>query len=518
MPGWLDEIKNIPKNAVAASMKLKATTSKDIINNYKPNYNDNLAKIDNTGTGQPKIEYVDFPKPIVAPINKSQVLHRQAYKESSFNPKVISGEQVSSANAKGLTQIRDIALKEYIRQTGDSNIDLSKPEDAIKVQKVLMDSNLNSTWANNPQNKTDTVTYAKALIGYNYGSGNTVNALNKLKNSGVDIYSNTKWLDNPIIPEESRDYVNKILLHNVPKFENDYKAQGNKFKDLYGIKKNGGLLKYPEGGTPPQLLPNNYKVNHQNSTTVTPLKKDIPITSDTIINNYKPQLIQPSTIDQTNTPIKGTDPIYTESKWFHSTESTDNGPLSKKWWDRTLQPLPFNARQYGSTVATNGDGSYGKDDLPKGYLASAAQAINNSQLRLGEFKPYKPYNTEYIDYSKNINNTLQNFQGDKSDIFLNAYKDDLGAATTLGRFTFQKTAEGDYLVSDKYDFSKTKESDNSWGKFRGQVGDFSSIFGMGDKEVTDKNKVAFRINKDEYNKLLKYPTTKFKNGGWLDKL
>ena len=70
-----------------------------------------------------------------------ELLLWQAHKESGgFDPKVISGERVSSANAKGLTQIRPIALEEYHRlsKTPKGSIDLTKPEDAVKVQRYLM--------------------------------------------------------------------------------------------------------------------------------------------------------------------------------------------------------------------------------------------------------------------------------------------------------------------------------------------------------------------------------------------
>lgn len=168
-----------------------------------------------------------------------ELLIRQQFKESSFNPKAKSG-----ANARGLAQIMENveqdALKAGVLKKGE---DIYDPKVNAKVQKWYMEDLYNSSFINKPGQKED-VKKAKVLASYNYGRGNILKHLNEQKAKGVDIYNSYDWLKG--LPAETTDYVEKILLKKDPKFEKEYsKAVKN-----YPYKKaNGGWLdKYANGG------------------------------------------------------------------------------------------------------------------------------------------------------------------------------------------------------------------------------------------------------------------------------
>lgn len=206
MPGWLDEIKNIPKNAVAASMKLKATTSKDIINNYKPNYNDNLAKIDNTGTGQPKIEYVDFPEKTPSNNDFLNLIYKSEGLEPNQTPFRYTNNTMRNWNSIHGFPVNKNAIKGDKRQ---NFIYLQNNDDvlpAIKKQWMNYQTNPKQYGLN------DKSTLGDALKVFDQTGSST--KFKMLKDSGIDT---------------------NILLK-------DYK-----FKE-------GGLLKYPNGGTPPKSI------------------------------------------------------------------------------------------------------------------------------------------------------------------------------------------------------------------------------------------------------------------------
>ncbi len=202
------------------------------------------------------------PKPVVAPIvepvkpQKSsdefpeEVLLWQAHKESGgFNPDVISGKRVSSANAKGLTQIRDVALQEYYRllkkTPKQEPIDLTKPEDAVKVQRFLMNDHYNNEYATKG-NPTKQVRQAKALAFYNLGRQGTIKILNKSKAGGKDIYRSLDWLED--LPLETRDYIQKVLLHKIPKYNEQFHRDttNSPYPELFGYEK-GGIITDPRG-------------------------------------------------------------------------------------------------------------------------------------------------------------------------------------------------------------------------------------------------------------------------------
>ncbi len=177
----------------------------------------------------------------------NNLLIRQQYKESTFNPNA-----VSKAKARGLAQIKEDvekdAIKAGILKKGENIFD---PEVNKRVQEWYMNDLYDSSFINKPGQK-DSVKLAKALAAYNWGRGNTLKHLNEQKKKGVDIYNTYDWVNG--MPKETRDYVNKILLKKDPQFEKDYK----KAYETYSYKEKGGNIgedDFRRGGsyTPPKL-------------------------------------------------------------------------------------------------------------------------------------------------------------------------------------------------------------------------------------------------------------------------
>ena len=175
----------------------------------------------------------------------NELLQRQAYKESTFNPAA-----VSPAGYKGLTQIGEGVLKDYSNKKGGKKLDPFNPEDAVELQKFAMDDLYNASFINKP-NQPDSVRIAKTLAAYNWGRGNLANYLNEQKSKGVDIYDSYDWLNN--LPKETSDYVNKILLQEDPSFNKNYKKASTNPKyeevtSLYDQKKFGGDIPSAQNG------------------------------------------------------------------------------------------------------------------------------------------------------------------------------------------------------------------------------------------------------------------------------
>ena len=185
-----------------------------------------------------------------APVNyekglTNELLQRQAYKESTFNPAA-----VSPAGYKGLTQIGEGVLKDYSNKRGGKKLDPFNPEDAVELQKFAMDDLYNASFINKP-NQSDSVRIAKTLAAYNWGRGNLSNYLNEQKSKGVDIYDSYDWLNN--LPKETSDYVNKILLQEDPSFNKNYKKASTNPKyeevtSLYDQKRFGGDIPSAQNG------------------------------------------------------------------------------------------------------------------------------------------------------------------------------------------------------------------------------------------------------------------------------
>jgi len=145
-----------------------------------------------------------------------EILRRQQFKESTFNPKA-----VSPAGAKGLGQImpsvKADAVKAGIIKETDNLFD---PAVNKKVQQWYMEDLYNASFINKP-NQDNKVRLAKTLAAYNWGRGNLSSYLNEQKKGGADIYNSLDWLDG--LPLETRDYVQKILLKENRKFEDQLK-------------------------------------------------------------------------------------------------------------------------------------------------------------------------------------------------------------------------------------------------------------------------------------------------------
>ena len=125
---------------------------------------------------------------------------RQLYQESTFNPKAVSG-----AGAMGLAQIMP-ANVEVLKKVYGESFDPFNPADAKKGQKYLMESIAEAPWVKG----TEQMKLAKTLAAYNMGRTGLVDALNKMKADGVDIYGDVENIL-PHLSSETRNYVRDIL-------------------------------------------------------------------------------------------------------------------------------------------------------------------------------------------------------------------------------------------------------------------------------------------------------------------
>ena len=192
---------------------------------YGTRYNTDLKPT----AAEKKVEVSTTPKGIT-----NDLLIRQAYKESTFNPNARSPK-----GYMGLTQIGDDIIKDYLESTGEKKINPYNPTDAIKVQKWAMDNLYNSTFINKP-GQSDEVRLAKTLGAYNWGRGNMNKYLTNQKNKGLDIYNSLDWLNE--LPAETSDYINKILLSKDNAFEERLQKAltTSNIPSLY--KKDGGMV------------------------------------------------------------------------------------------------------------------------------------------------------------------------------------------------------------------------------------------------------------------------------------
>lgn len=141
-------------------------------------------------------------------IDLREIAARQAYAESGFD-----SNAKSNAGAMGLFQIMPSVLQDYNTKNNNTIPTDSLTNDSINtnVRNWYMNDLMNRGW-NTKNNPSDSVRVAKALGAYNWGSGNLVNALNKAKADGVDIYNSWDWLS--YLAPETRDYIDFILMGN----------------------------------------------------------------------------------------------------------------------------------------------------------------------------------------------------------------------------------------------------------------------------------------------------------------
>ena len=178
-------------------------------------------------------------KPAAAPMKgiTPELLIRQAYRESTFNPNA-----VSPAGFKGLGQIGKAVIKDYKKANNiTGEIDPFNMKQNTDVQKYSMNELYNSSFIDKP-NQSEQVRLAKTLASYNWGRDNVLNLLNDLKEDGVDIYNSLDWVSK--LPSEPRKYINDILLQKNTTFNTDFsKALSDQknipIKRLYGFRDGG---------------------------------------------------------------------------------------------------------------------------------------------------------------------------------------------------------------------------------------------------------------------------------------
>jgi soluble lytic murein transglycosylase-like protein len=177
----------------------------------------------------------------------NDILLRQAYKESTFNPNA-----KSPAGYMGLAQIGDEVIQDYKKSTGIRSVDPYDPTQNAAVQRWAMNQIYNSEFVNK-KNQADEVRLAKTLASYNWGKGNVKNYLKRQKAKGVDIYNSLDWLEG--LPQETKDYVHKIQLKDAPEFDAEFNRaikdkRYSPYVELYQNKKNGGIINtFQMGGT-----------------------------------------------------------------------------------------------------------------------------------------------------------------------------------------------------------------------------------------------------------------------------
>lgn len=155
-----------------------------------------------------KYDY-EFPK-IPEPeqkYNYSELRHRQAFKESSMNPKA-----VSETEDVGLYQINPITLKEY-NNRNKTNYTLEDLKNT-SINTMIRDWTINflskRPWITKG-NPSDQVKLSKIYAAYNWGPDSLLKYLNAQKQKGVDIYNSVDWIKG--MPKGPRNYVNYIVQH-----------------------------------------------------------------------------------------------------------------------------------------------------------------------------------------------------------------------------------------------------------------------------------------------------------------
>lgn len=173
----------------------------------------------------------------------SSLLMRQAYRESTFNPKAVSPK-----GYKGLTQVGDAVIKDYkTAKRIDGEVNPFNAKTAIDIQRYAMNELYNASFINRP-NQSEQVRLAKTLAAYNWGRGNLSNYLERQKQQGVDIYNSLAWTK--ALPGETRKYIEDILLKKNQTFNNDFNSAINNSK----YKPYVNLYRMKEGGEKNELL------------------------------------------------------------------------------------------------------------------------------------------------------------------------------------------------------------------------------------------------------------------------
>lgn len=167
---------------------------------------------DGGGDSSNKTTMRDWPENIT-PMNMDEFYRRQMFAESRFK-----NEAVSPAGAMGVAQFMPGTVKDMERFGPQfKNFDPMDPRQAKEAQETYMMSFFTAPW--NKGNEENQM--IKSLAAYNYGAGNLLNLLEKLKSEGVDIYDSTDWISR--LPEETETYVKEIMYgDNSRGFEDEY--------------------------------------------------------------------------------------------------------------------------------------------------------------------------------------------------------------------------------------------------------------------------------------------------------
>ena len=175
------------------------------------------------------------------------ILRRQAFAESTFNPKA-----KSSAGYMGLGQIGNDVISDYKKATGVSKVDPYNPVQNAQVQKWAMNQIYNAEFVNKP-GQDPQVRLAKTLASYNWGKGNVREYLTKQKKKGVDIYNSLNWVED--LPKETRDYIHKIQLGDLDSFNKEYNTavKQKKYQPYVNLYQKGGL--FPVGPYDEMMAP-----------------------------------------------------------------------------------------------------------------------------------------------------------------------------------------------------------------------------------------------------------------------
>lgn len=157
-------------------------------------------------------------------MDPEELAMRQAYVESVFKPDAIN----TRTGPIGMFQIMPENIKAYQEETGDIG-DPKDPHYNRKIRDWLWDRFGKTQLVSRDQ--PEEVRLAKQLAAYNWKIKDLSDLLVRLKNSGIDIYSDNSWMNEPEVPQETRDYINYILYHKPTKYRSD--EQLNEMRYLY---------------------------------------------------------------------------------------------------------------------------------------------------------------------------------------------------------------------------------------------------------------------------------------------
>lgn len=155
--------------------------------------------------------------------------------------------------------------------------------------------------------------------------------------------------------------------------------------------------------------------------------------------------------------------------------------------------IGYPAAQYVAATLFR-DVNYGVQDAPIEQQIELYKSIVNADKRTkGNY-----FGTEYIDYSPEIDEKLQDLKGDLTTNVKESFTNPkFQAATTFGRVSvnYDKDTKT-YYVYDQYDFSQTPEAKEGYASFRSKIGNVASATGLG---VQEGSKLIGTFSKEEWD-------------------